>query len=324
VIPRLAIGLSLALLTLHTPAGAQPAERIGRVAFLSAGAVSPALLREFQDELRGLGWVEGRNVLFEIRAAEGRYERLLPLTEELLKWQPHVICAAQTPATEAAMKATATIPIVMVGNGDPVRYGLVRSLTRPEGNVTGTAFLPNETGLKLLEILKEAVPRTIRLAVFGNPANPGHASFVEDFQAAAPRLGLALRIVRVSTDSELDRALEALNRERVDALYFSPDGFLMANRRKLLDFAHANRLPAVGGNPIYAEAGALMTYSPQIPALLRQAARQVNKLLRGARPGDLPVELPSRFELIVNAKTARALDLSVPPSILVRAERVIE
>jgi putative ABC transport system substrate-binding protein len=247
---RLALALWLAFLILPTLAGAQPADRIGRVAFLSAGAVSPALLREFQDELRGLGWVEGRNVLFEVRAAEGRYERLPALTEELLKWQPHVICAAQAPATQAAMKATTTVPIVMVGIGDPVRYGLVRNLTRPEANVTGTAFLPNETGIKLLEILKEAVPRVMRLAVFGNPANPGHAAFVEDFQAAAPRLGLALRIVGVSTDADLDRVLEALNRERVDALYLSPDGFLMANRRKLLDFASANRLPAVGGNPI--------------------------------------------------------------------------
>jgi putative ABC transport system substrate-binding protein len=236
--------------------GAQPADRIGRVAYLSAGSVSPALFREFQDELGRLGWVEGQNALFEIRAAEGRYERLVPLAEELLKWRPHVICAAQTPATQAAMQLTTTVPIVMVGNGDPVRYGLVRNLTKPEANVTGTAFLPNETGIKLLEILKEAVPRTVRLAILGNPANPGHAPFVEDVQAAAPRLGLALRIVGVSSDAEFDRALGILDRERIDALYLSPDAFLMANRRRLLDFASANRLPAVGGNPIYAEAGA--------------------------------------------------------------------
>src|SRR6266545_1366630 len=214
------IGLVLVLLwlplwtTIPTSVGAQPAEKVARVAILSAGPRSPTGYREFLDELRALGWVEGRNLVFEARVAEGRYERLQSLTAEILNWQPHVICTVQTPATQAAMKATSMIPIVMMGNGDPVRYGLVKSLPRPEANVTGTAWLPNELSIKLIEMLREVLPQATRLAALSNPNNPGWTPFVEDLRVASPRLGVSIEFVAISNEADLDRALGTFTRKR--------------------------------------------------------------------------------------------------------------
>jgi putative ABC transport system substrate-binding protein len=323
------IGLVLVLLwlplwTIPTSVGAQPGEKIARVAILSGSQRSPTGYREFLDELRALGWVEGRNLVFEARVAEGRYERLPSLTEEILKWQPHVICTTQTPATQAAMKATSTIPIVMMGNGDPVRYGLVKSLARPEANVTGTAWLPNELSIKLLEMLREALPKATRVAALANPNNPGWTPFVEDLRVASPRLGVSIEFVAISNEADLDRALGTFTRKRYDALLASPEAFVLANRQRILEVASTNRLPVLGTNPTYAEPGALITFSPHSASIARQNARQVDKLLRGARPGDVPVELPERFELVINLKTAKALGLTIPPSLLLRADQVIE
>jgi ABC-type uncharacterized transport system substrate-binding protein len=316
--------LVLVLLAAPAAARAQPAERAARIAWLSATGHNPTVVKEFEDALREAGWVPGRTIMIDYRAADGQYDRLAPLVAELLQLNPQVILTSQTPATQAARRATDTIPIVMVGNGDPVRYGLVRSLARPEANVTGTGFLVNEVGIKLLELLKEAVPRTARVAVFINPANPGAAPLLEDARAAAPRLGLAIRPAEVSTTAELDRMLDALLKERVDAFWLGPEAFLLANRRRILEFAIANRLPAVGPHPTYPESGALMSYSPHIPSLMRASARYVDKLLKGAKPADLPIEQPSRFELVINARTARALGLALPPAFLGRADRVID
>ena len=303
---------------------AQPVERVARVAWLSASAFAPGHLKEFEDALRGLGWEPGRNVTIDYRSAEGRYERLAPLVTEVLAAQPQVVLTSQTPATQALRRATSTIPIVMVGHGDPVRYGLVKSLARPEANVTGTGFLVNELGIKLLEILKEAVPRTGRVAMFLNPANPGAAPLLEDARAAAPRLGLAIRPAEVSTVADLDRTLDALSKEPIDALWIPPEAFLLAHQQRIVDFALAHRLPAVGLSASLPEAGGLMSYSVHFPSLVQASALYVDKLLKGARPADLPIGQPSRFELVLNARTAKALGLVLSPAFVVRVDRVIE
>jgi ABC-type uncharacterized transport system substrate-binding protein len=320
----LAVVLAVSLALAPLAAEAQPAEKVARVAILSAGQRSPTGYREFLDELRALGWVEGRNLVFEARVAEGRYERLPSLTAEILNWQPHVICTVQTPATQAAMKATSMIPIVMMGNGDPVRYGLVKSLPRPEANVTGTAWLPNELAIKLIEMLREVLPQATRVAALANPNNPGWTPWVEDLRVASPRLGVSIEFVAISNEADLDRALGTFTRKRYDALLASPEAVVLANRQRILEVASTNRLPVLGTNPLYAEPGALITFSPHSASIARQNARQVDKLLRGARPGDVPVELPERFELIVNTRTARALGITLPQSLVVRADQVIQ
>ena len=212
----------------------------------------------------------------------------------------------------------------MVGVGDPVRYGLVASLTQPESNLTGLSFLANDLSVKALELLREIVPTARRVVVLGNPSNPGAPSFLEDVQAAGPNLGLTIRFAAIATDHELDLQLKALEGERPDALFIIPNGFLIAARRRILDFAAANRLPALSINPLFAASGALMTYSPNFTQLLRRAAWFADRLLRGADPRDLPVEQPTKFNLVVNLKTAKALGLEIPQSILLRADRVIE
>jgi putative ABC transport system substrate-binding protein len=222
------------------------------------------------------------------------------------------------------MKATSMIPIVMMGNGDPVRYGLVKSLPRPEANVTGTAWLPNELAIKLIEMLREVLPQATRVAALGNPANPGWAPYVDDLRIAAPRLGVNIEFIESSNQADLDRVLGTFTRKRYDALLVVPEAFILANRQRILGVASTNRLPVLGTSPSYAEPGALITFSPHSASIARQNARQVDKLLRGARPGDVPVELPERFELIVNARTARALDITLPQSLLVRADQVIQ
>ena len=231
---------------------------------------------------------------------------------------------SQSPATQAAKKASSTIPIVMLGNGDPVRYGLVTNLARPEGNVTGLSFLVNEVSIKLIELLKEANPKTERVAVFVNQTNPGAAPFLADLASVAPRLGIKVRPVQVNTIDELDRALAALPREPVDAVFLVPEAFIFSRRQRIIEFAMVHRWPVVGPLRAYVEAGGLMCYTPHASTLNRQAAVYVDKLLRGAKPADLPVEQPSKFELVINLKTAKALGLTIPPSLLQRADQVIE
>jgi putative ABC transport system substrate-binding protein len=305
-------------------AGAQSTDRSARIAFFSATAFIPGLVKEFEEALQEAGWVTGRNIVIEYRSAEGQYSRLPALAEEVLRLKPQVILAGQTPTTQALRKVTDTIPIVMVGHGDPVRYGIVKSLAQPEGNITGTAFLVNEVGVKVLELLKEAVPTAVRVGLFVNPDNPGAGPLLDAARDAAPRLGLSIRALEVSTSTDLSRLLEALAREGVDAFWLPPEAFLLAKRQQILDFALSHRVPAVGPHPAFTSSGALISYSPHFPSLMRASASYVDRLLRGARPRDLPIEQPSRFELIINARTAKALGLTLPPSILLRADRVLE
>lgn len=318
--------LALVVSLLFAPLGSQASqpEEAVRVAYLATGEVPPPLWREFVKSMSEHGWVEGQNVVLEYRTGRGDRERLASLAEQLVQLKPAVMLTGGSPATVAVKRATATIPIVMVGVGDPVRYGLVASLTQPESNLTGLSFLANDLSVKALELLREIVPTARRVVVLGNPSNPGAPSFLEDVQAAGPNLGLTIRFAAIATDHELDLQLKALEGERPDALFIIPNGFLIAARRRILDFAAANRLPALSINPLFAASGALMTYSPNFTQLLRRAAWFADRLLRGADPRDLPVEQPTKFNLVVNLKTAKALGLEIPQSILLRADRVIE
>jgi len=305
-------------------AWAQPSAQGPRIGFLWGGTPPPSLLREFEDALRERGWVSGQNIAIEHRAAEGRAERLPQLAAELVQARVSVMVTSQSPATQAAKNASRTIPIVMLGTGDPVRYGLVTSLARPEGNVTGLSFLVNEISIKLIELLREAVPKAERFAVFVNPTNPGTAPFLADLTPAAQRLGIKIRPVEANTIDELDRALTVLAGEPVNAVFLAPESFIFSQRERIIRFAMARRWPAVGPGEAYVAAGGLMSYAVNGSALYREAAVYVDKILRGAKPADLPIEQPSKFELVINLKTARALGLTIPPSLLQRADQVVE
>jgi putative ABC transport system substrate-binding protein len=311
------------LTALGTPLAAA-AQQTRRIAFISATSLSPTLVKDLEDALRELGCAPGGNIMVEYRSAEGQYDRLPALIEDVLRRNPEVILSGQTPTTQAIRKVTDAVPIVMVGHGDPIRYGIVTNLARPENNITGVSFLADELGIKALELLKEAAPKVVRVAFFVNPDNPGGEPWLERARATAPRLGIGVRPVQIRTVADLERELEALTREPADAISLAPEAFILTNRQRILDFALAHGMPSVGPHPALARSGALLSYSAHIPSMIRDVVRYVDRLLRGAKARDLPIEQPSRFELILNLKTARALGLTIPPSLLLRADQVIE
>ena len=303
---------------------AAAAQQMRRIAYISANPLSPTLVKELEDALRDLGWARDRNIVIEYRSAEGQYSRLPALIEDVLRLNPEVILSSQTPTTQAIRKVTDAVPVVMVGHGDPIRYGLVTNLARPENNITGVSFLVDELGIKVLELLKEAAPKVVRVAFLVNPDNPAAGPWLERARAAAPRLGIGVRPVQIRTVVGLERELGALTREPTDAISLVPEAFILANRQRIVDFALAHGMPSVGPHPAFASSGALLAYSPHLLLLIRDVARYVDRLLRGAKPWELPIEQPSRFELIINLKTAKALGLTIPPSLLLRADQVIE
>jgi putative ABC transport system substrate-binding protein len=244
--------------------------------------------------------------------------------EDVLRLKPEVILSSQTPTTQAIRRVTDTVPIVMVGHGDPIRYGFVTNLARPENNITGVSFLADDLGIKVLELLKEAAPKVVRVAFFVNPDNPAAPIWLERARAAAPRLGIAVRPVEIRTTVDLERDLGTLVRERVDAISLVPEAFLLTNRQRIIDAALARGMPVVGPHPFFANSGALLSYSPHLGSMMKDVARYADRLLRGAKPHDLPIEEPSRFEVIINLKTARALGLTIPQSLLLQADQVIE
>jgi ABC-type uncharacterized transport system substrate-binding protein len=319
-------GIALALFVAPLAAVAQQAPKVYRIGLLWAGSFDSVSMfwKDFQNTLSERGWIEGRNIVLDRRAADGQLDRLPPLAAELLAANPHVILVSQVPALQAVRKLTSVVPIVMVGIGDPLRYGIVTSLAKPDGNVTGAAFMINELGLKLLGLLKEALPGLMRVAVVVNPANAGAAPFLEDIRAAAPGLGVTILAVEVTNRPELDRALDGLPQQRPDALLVGAEAFLISNLRRIVDFAASHRWPVVGPSSTFPNAGALLSYSLDSHALFQLAATYVDRLLRGAKPGDLPIEQPTKFELVINLKTAKALGLTIPQSLLQRADEVIE
>ena len=324
---RVAIGLTL-LLAGAAPlvAGAQQAGKVYRLGFLgnSTAALEAHLVGPFREGLRDLGYVEGRNISIEYRWTEGDYERLPALVAELIASKVDVIVTAGTPASLAVKKATTTIPLVMVAVGDPVGSGLVASLARPGGNATGLTSIAPELEGKRLQLLKEMLPNVSRVAVLWNPSNAYQIADEKEVRAAAGALRMRVSSFAVRTSDELDPALAAILRERADALLVLADRVFLFNRARIADFVVKNRLPGMNAYRELAEAGSLMSFGPSYAVMHRQAATYVVKILNGANPADLPVEQPAKFELVINLKAARALGVKIPPSLLLRADHVIE
>jgi putative ABC transport system substrate-binding protein len=319
--------LGSGLLAAPLMAEAQPAGKLYRIGYLAGGSATanPSFAEAFRQGLRELGWVEGQNIAIEYRFAEGRLDRLPDLAAELVRLKVDIIVATPTPAAVAARNATRTIPIVMRGVGDPVGLGLVERLARPGGNVTGLSYtVGTETIGKGLELLMEAVPSVGRVAVLSNPANPIHAHGVDSVKAVARSLGLQLQLLEARGPEGFDGAFAAMTRERAGALLVIADSMFDSHKARLGDLAVKSRLPSMHGYREVVEAGGLMSYGPSFPPQFRQAATYVDKILKGAKPGDLPVEQPTKFELVINLKTAKALGLTIPPSLLLRAGEVIE
>jgi len=305
---------------------AQPAGKMARVGLLSAGSErqNEPDLDAFRDGLREVGFVEGRNVAIEARWADGKYDRLPRLAADLVQLKVDAILAWNVPAVAAMSNATSDIPIVMTVLVDPVAAGLVQSLARPGKNLTGLSMISPELVGKQVEVLKEVLPRMSRVAVLGNPANPGNAPQVQEAVAAAQRLGLRVQVLEARAPSEIDAAFTAMVRERTDAMLVLVDAVLAGQSERIGTLATKFRLPAITGLRIHAEAGALLTYGANRLDILRRAGQYVGNILKGARAADIPIEQPKTFELIVNLKTARALGVTIPPSVLLRADRVIE
>jgi len=306
--------------------GAQQPAKIPRIGFLSGTSPSAAApwLDGFRQGLREHGYVEGQNIVIEYRWAEGRQERQPALAAELARFKVDVLVAANSSAALAAKHATTTIPIVMLVVSDPVRLGLVASLARPGGNITGLTSISDELWVKQLELLKEAVPKASRVAVLWNPANPGHGPALKGIEAAARSLGMRPQLRAASRPEELDSAFEAMTSARAGALLVVADPLFSVHAARIGDLALKARLPAMSGIREYAEAGGLVTYAASYVDLWRRGAGYVDKILKGAKPADLPVEQPTKFELVINFKTAKALGLTIPRSLLQRADEVVQ
>jgi len=281
--------------------------------------------RRFLQALHGLGYFEGKNILIEYRFAGGKFKRLPGLAAELVRLDVDVIVAVVTQASLAAKAATKTIPVVMLAVSDPVASGLVTSLARPGGNITGTSSQTAEVSGKSLQLLKEVVPKLSRVAVLWNPANAiFQAQLLKATERAAGVLGLQLREFGARNTDELDRAFTAISKANVGALMVLGDPTLVAHKARIIDFAAKHRLPAIYATENHAEAGGLMTYGPDMAGQFERAAYYVDKILKGAKPAELPVEQPTRFEFAINLKTAKALGLVIPPPLLIRADKVVE
>lgn len=318
----------LALLAVF-PAAGQTVPMVARVGILTPAASEPVGMRfvdAFRQGMRQRGWEEGRNVVIEWRFAHGRYDRLGELAAELARLDVDVFVIDSTAAARAAMDAAPTVPIVMALVSDPIRTGLVASLARPGGNITGMTLMSADLSGKQLELLKEVVPAARRVAVILNPANLSHAAIWSETQIAGRALQVTLNAVEIREEADLKGALSAVAAWRADALYVLHDPLLMGTdsvRNRILSFAARNRLPTLSGMREFTEAGGLISYGASFAGLFRRAAVFVDKILRGAKPGDLPIEQPTNFELVVNLETAKALGITIPQSILLRADEVI-
>jgi len=305
-------------------AKAQQAGKLPTIGFLGATpSVESQRVAAFVQRLRELAWVDGRNVAIEYRWAEGRPERVSEIAAEFVRIRVDVIVTVATPASLAVKQATAVIPIVGAPLSDPVGTGLVASLARPGGNVTGLANQISDTVGKKLEFLREVVPDLRRLAIVANVGNPASVLEMGEAQATARMLGLEVTTSEIRRAEDIAPAFEAL-KDRADALYISPDPLMNTNRTRINILAVGARLPTVHGTREYVEAGGLMSYGANTPDLFRRAAEYVDKILRGAKPADIPVEQPTKFDLVINLTTAKALGLKVPASVLARADEVME
>jgi putative ABC transport system substrate-binding protein len=316
-------GLSLIILATLLAAKAQAPEKLPKIGYLSGSEPGP---REdaFQQGLRELGYVKGRNIAIEWRFAEGREDRLADLASDLVRLGVDVIVADGTRVIRAAKNATTTIPIIMLAAADPIRTGFVTSLGRPGGNITGLAQMMPELASKRLELLKEVIPRLSRVAVLWNPRDPAVTLVFHETQASARTLGVQLQSLQVRGPDDFDSAFGAAARKEVSALVVLSDALLFTHRLRIVELATRRRLPAIYAQRLWVEAGGLMSYGTNFIDLWRRAATYIDRILKGAKPADLPVEQPTKFELVINMKTARALGLTIPLSLLLRADRVIE
>jgi ABC-type uncharacterized transport system substrate-binding protein len=310
---------------------AERASKVARIGFLATGALDSADQRAtvdaFRQGLRERGYVEGQNVVIQYRAADGKIDRFPKLAKELVDLNLDLIVASNTPAARAAREVTARIPIVVPVMGDPVRDGLVASLARPGGNITGMTFLGPELATKRLELLKQALPTISRVAALWHPGAYGESTMTEmmrKMDAAAGALLVQLQLVQVHEAAEFERAFSAIARERADALIVLPSPMLFAERRHIVDLAAKDRLPLIAMAREFAEIGGLMAYGASLRDLFRRAAVYVDTILQGAKPADLPVQQPTKFELVINLKTAKALGADVSPTLLALADEVIE
>jgi putative tryptophan/tyrosine transport system substrate-binding protein len=320
--------LTLALLATPLAAEAQPTTKIARIGYLSPNLAADSHLYEaFRQGLRDLGYVEGQSLVLENRDAEGKWERLPDLAAELVALKVDVIVATNTPGALAATQATTTLPIVFAAVGDPVTSGLVSSLARPGGNVTGTSGGAPELIGKCLEQLKQAVPRISRVAVLWQPGAFGgrtEQDMLKRADVAARGLQLRPLFVEARGPDDFDSVFSEMTRAHADALTVLTGAMFISERRRLVELAARNRLPAVYAWRVFVDAGGLMSYEPSLADLFRRTAVYVDKILKGAKPAELPVEQPTKFELVINLKTAKALGLTIPPAVLARADEVIQ
>jgi putative tryptophan/tyrosine transport system substrate-binding protein len=319
------LALSIWLLALSFPGEAQQPTKVSRIGFLIAGSPSdiPERTEAFRQGLRERGYVEGKNIVFEYRYAEGKLDRLPALAAELVRLKVDVILSGGPQSTRAAKDATFTIPIVMGFDNDPVGSGSVASLSRPAGNITGLSTLAPEISGKQLELLKEIVPRLSRVAILGNSTDPGNAQVVGETERAAVALGVQQLYLDVRAPEDIETAFRAASKGRADAVLTLPSFLLTSQRKQLVDLAVKSRFPAIYDRREFVEDGGLMTYAVSSTDLFRRAATYVDKILKGAKPADLPVEQPTKFELVINLKAAKQIGVTIPPNVLARADKVI-
>ncbi len=316
----LCLALCALLLALCLPAQAQQS-KIYKIGYLFTGMLPP---KEFSHGLRELGYFEGENIIIEYRGAEGKEDRLPNLAAELVRLKVDIIVAPSRVAAAVAKRTTDTIPIVYIGGADPVAVGLVTSLARPGGNLTGIAELSRELTAKRLELLKETFPRISRVAVLARAADPANEKWFQEMKNVAPSLGLKLQPLEVQGPGDFDPAFKSASKERLDALVELPNPLFHQNRNRIVTFSLKNRLPAIFHSRDFVDAGGLMFYGENDSVTLRRLVAYVDKILKGAKPADLPVEQPTKFELVINLKTAKQIGLTIPPNVLARANRVIK
>jgi putative ABC transport system substrate-binding protein len=319
-------GTGAVLLVAPFAAWTEPVKKPWRIGYLSGGS-SPVMapyVAAFREGLRNRGLIEGENIVVEYRWADGNNEKLPALAGELVALKVDLLVASGTPAAVAAKRATSQIPIVFTTVSDPVASGLVASLARPGGNATGWSTILPDMGGKLLGLIREAVPSASRIAALANPTNPGTVLQLKAMRDQAPSLGVTIQSVEVPTPASLDAAFSTMGSARPDILVTLFDTVTLSNRGRIVEFAARHRIPAIYQLKEFADAGGLMSYGPSLQSMLRRTAIYVERILKGAKPADLPVEQPTTFELVINLKTAKALDLTIPPSVMGRADEVIQ
>jgi ABC-type uncharacterized transport system substrate-binding protein len=307
---------------------AQQPTKVPRIGYLVFVPASSPVIRQrieaFRQGLRELGYVEGKNIFIEYRYAEGKLDRLRALADEFVRLKVDIIVSTGGSATRAAKEASSTIPVVMTNDPDPVGNGYIVSLARPGGNITGLSTLAPELSGKRLELLKEIIPKLSYLAVFGTSTVPGYSATIRETELAANTLGVSLQYVDVFESKDVETGFRAVAKGRPNAVLTLNSGMISSQRPKIIELALKNRLPTISGNRDFAEAGGLMSYGINRLEVDRRAATYVDKILKGAKPADLPVEQPTKFELIINLKTAKQIKLTIPPNVLARADRVIK